>query len=470
MKARQMAQRALDSLAVTDGSFAYIQDAHSFYHSAKPLLTYEQKSFGRFMLSDSGRGLLVADTVPGKSKSYPSYDFLSYNSISGWAFLEMGSSDSVVGNSTIEAENSCLYGSAIFTPCLILEDFLTLPDSNFMWLGIGAVDTITYAAAGNRIVQIILNPSGRVTSIGLFYPDDMKGDSFKRVDYLSYDAIGDYHYPSHVQEHQLGILMNDLAIHHEATQGDRLFLLSKIPPTYALPVPATKIPEKLTSTKYNKNIYFFELEQAESRVMLVNFKDFLLIAEAPLTTENGELIINKAHELFPKKPIKYFVFGHHHPWYLGGVRAFVHAGATILVQPMDSAYVKFIATNAHALRPDILETEPRVPMFEYFDSTKTISDGDIEMQILSLGAMSKHTDDYLIYYFPKYKLLFEDDLSGNVVGKPLHAADEREKGLYDGIKKYNLNVETIAQSWPDTPKYETIFPYAKLEEKVKMMK
>ena len=79
LQARRLVERALATLGITGGSFAYTQDAHSFYHSSRPLQTYEQRSFGRFMLSDSGRGLLVADTIDAKTKIYPSYVFLSYS-------------------------------------------------------------------------------------------------------------------------------------------------------------------------------------------------------------------------------------------------------------------------------------------------------------------------------------------------------------------------------------------------------
>ena len=164
------------------------------------------------------------------------------------------------------------------------------------------------------------------------------------------------------------------------------------------------------------------------------------------------------------------MFGHHHPWYLGGLRAMVHAGATVLSMPIDTSYLSQLVSFKHEIHPDSLEMEPRPLKLQTLDSINTFSDGNFSMQVYHIGEPSKHTDDYLIYYFPKEKLLFEDDLSGLDTSKPLRAANEREKGLYDGIKKYQLSPTTIAQSWPVKKPGDVIFPYSLLEASVKLMK
>jgi hypothetical protein len=59
----------------------------------------------------------------------------------------------------------------------------------------------------------------------------------------------------------------------------------------------TEIIPETRLEKYTDNIYFFELNHTDDRVMIVEFNDFLLVAEAPLNSENGELIISKAKEI-----------------------------------------------------------------------------------------------------------------------------------------------------------------------------
>jgi glyoxylase-like metal-dependent hydrolase (beta-lactamase superfamily II) len=198
---------------------------------------------------------------------------------------------------------------------------------------------------------------------------------------------------------------------------------------------------------------------------------FLVVAEAPLESKNGELIIKEAKKIAPHKPIKYFVFGHHHPQYLGGVRPFINNGTTILTHSSNTDYLKQVATFKHTIQPDALQMSNKPLLFEVVDEKRIIKDSNFEMQIIHIGWMSKHTDDYLVYYFPKYKLLFEDDLVWIKKEGGAKPAGERQKGLYDAIKKYGLDVETIIQSWPiNYMEVKTEISFKELEESVQLIK
>ena len=106
---------------------------------------------------------------------------------------------------------------------------------------------------------------------------------------------------------------------------------------------------------------------------MVEFSNFLLVAEAPLSSENGELVIREAQKIAPGKRLEYFVAGHFHPDYTGGMRPFVHIGARVLCTPQDVPYFTSLAEAPHTLKPDSLELEPRPLKTEVFDSVKTTS-------------------------------------------------------------------------------------------------
>jgi hypothetical protein len=114
----------------------------------------------------------------------------------------------------------------------------------------------------------------------------------------------------------------------EFTYND-IKLLEK-PVDYQLAEPKEESQPEIKITQYNDYIHLIDLIHTDDKVMIVELDDYLFIAEAPLNAKNGELIISEAKKIAPLKPIKYFAFGHHHPHYLGGVRAFVHKEATIL--------------------------------------------------------------------------------------------------------------------------------------------
>ncbi len=139
----------------------------------------------------------------------------------------------------------------------------------------------------------------------------------------------------------------------------------------------------------------------------MEFKNFITVAEAPLNSRNGDLIIETIKEKFPNKPIKFFAFGHHHPHSLGGVRSFIHKGSTILSPIGDFDYLSFIARNPHTIKPDSLQLDKKTLHVNILGDIKTITDDNYSMQIINIGEYSHHTKDYLIFYFPEEKLIFE---------------------------------------------------------------
>ena len=79
---------------------------------------------------------------------------------------------------------------------------------------------------------------------------------------------------------------------------------------------------------------------------------------------------------------------------------------------------------------------------------KAITDGHHTMDICFIGSKSEHTKDYLLYYFPSAKMLFEGDLVYISEKGPAKKAGKRQAGLYNAIKDMKLDVTTIEQSWP----------------------
>jgi len=115
-----------------------------------------------------------------------------------------------------------------------------------------------------------------------------------------------------------------------------------------------------------------------------------------------------------------------------------------------------------------LQRHPRPVQVEEVAQARTIADAHFTMQIFCIGAQSAHTDDYLLYYFPSEKLLFEDDLAGIPQQGPIRKASARQAGLYHAIQALHLDVTTVVQSWPVAQSgLKTVIPFAELEQSVK---
>jgi glyoxylase-like metal-dependent hydrolase (beta-lactamase superfamily II) len=301
------------------------------------------------------------------------------------------------------------------------------------------------------VVQLFIRrQDALVDHVTLLGPDELLGDVTTTFRYLDYAHLGQLAYATRVQVDKTnGKVTDEVQLRPATVQATAPTLLTA-PTDYHLLASAEIEPEVRVET-YRPHVHFVELKHTNDRALVVEFDQFLLVAEAPLSSQNGELLIEAAQQLAPGKPIRYFVAGHHHPHYLSGVRPFVQRGA-------------------HTLRPDSLQRHPQPVQVEEIPlhGRKTIADGRFELQIHCIGAQSAHTNDYLLYYFPSEKLLFEDDLASIPQQGPIRKASARQAGLYQAIQDLHLDVERVVQSWPvSTAGIKTVFPFSELAQSVK---
>ncbi|MDR3680719.1 MAG: hypothetical protein P4L41_12200 [Flavipsychrobacter sp.] len=294
--------------------------------------------------------------------------------------------------------------------------------------------------------------------------DELRGDVLSTFIYMGYTNMGGLYYPKTIQIEKVNSkVIDEVAITSANKVKHAPFLLEK-PAGYTIKEDIE--PQKqIKVEKYNDHIYFMDVMPAGAKIMLVEFSDFLLVAEAPRNSQNGELIIKEANNIAPGKPIKYFAFGHHHPDYLGGMRAFIHKGATVLSVKDDKDYVTYLASAPHTLKPDSLYIQPMPLKMEEVKDSTTITDGTYKMKMYVIGKQSGHTKDYLIYYFPQEKLVFEDDLVWIQKTGPAKKAGETQAGLYKAMSDLNLDVQTIIQSWGISyDNYKTVIPITDMIE------
>ena len=203
--------------------------------------------------------------------------------------------------------------------------------------------------------------------------------------------------------------------------------------------------------------------------MVVEFKDFLLISESPLSSDIGEIILAEIRKNISKKPIRFFAFSHHHPDYVGGMRPFIHQGATVLCVPEDEEYINYLYKVPHSLKPDSLQLTSKPLDIKVIADSMSITDGSYMLDVHHIGMQSGHTKDYCIFHFPKEKLLIEGDLVWIAKDEDLKKASAYQSGLYHAIKDRGLNVETVIQTWgASSGKYKMIIPFTDLEKSALM--
>jgi glyoxylase-like metal-dependent hydrolase (beta-lactamase superfamily II) len=184
-----------------------------------------------------------------------------------------------------------------------------------------------------------------------------------------------------------------------------------------LPVPdavqsATVPPVQVASTKLADGVW--HVAGGSHHSVVVEFADYIAVAEAPLSDERSVAVIAEAKKLVPNKPLKYVLTTHHHFDHTGGLRTYVAEGATIVTHQSNVAY------------------------FEKVLAAPTI-------EVYATGG-DTHTKEYTLIYLPKAKILVEGDAysPGPPDAPPPATPPPNAVALHDEIQKLKLNVATLA--------------------------
>ena len=194
-------------------------------------------------------------------------------------------------------------------------------------------------------------------------------------------------------------------------------------------------------------VWAMEMEDIDSRSMIVEFADHLALIEFAVGSANGERLVDAARRRWPRKPIRYALFSHHHPHYLGGIRALIAEGATVVTTPGNEAYVREISTYLFDSEPDRLARKPRPVKIRTFADRIELADSTNRLVAINYGERSQHTDEFVVFWFPRAKLLFEAELGWVRVDGKLRAS-RRAAALLTWLKEQKLDVDRLVQSWP----------------------
>jgi len=280
-------------------------------------------------------------------------------------------------------------------------------------------------------------------------PDPVLGDKMVEYRWSDYrDAGGGVKYASHLHQH-----MGD----HPLTGGHNAldlritdYKVNVADAAQAVPDAVRNAPlptqTRVVSTQLAPGVYL--VGGGSHNSMAVEFKDYVTVIEGPLSNQRTNAVVAEVHKLFPNKPIKYLVNTHNHFDHLGGVRGFVAEGATVIT---DARNVNFynrvvLAPQARSLQPDRLSTRPFAPtgpgqlMVQGFTDQYTISDGNETIELYHVDGLN-HSDNMLVAYLPKEKIVVNADLYGPPpAGGNIQNVSPNAVALYRNIKRLKLDV------------------------------
>jgi glyoxylase-like metal-dependent hydrolase (beta-lactamase superfamily II) len=281
-------------------------------------------------------------------------------------------------------------------------------------------------------------------------PDPVLGDKMVEYRWSDYrDVGGGVKFPFHVHAH-----MGD----HPLIPGGHNYLDLRVS-DFKVNVPdaAQAVPDavrnaplptqtRVVSTQLAPGVYL--VGGGSHNSVAVEFKDYVTVIEGPLSNQRTNAVVAEVHKLFPNKPIKYLVNTHNHFDHLGGVRGFVAEGATVIT---DARNVNFynrvvLAPQPRSLQPDRLSTRPFAPTgpgelaVQGFTDQYTISDGNETIELYHVDGLN-HSDNMLVAYLPKEKILVNADLYGPPpAGGNLQNVNANAVALFRNIKRLKLDV------------------------------
>ena len=316
------------------------------------------------------------------------------------------------------------------------------------------VTVVSFTVLGKYRVNGTINDQNLIVRIQTWVPNPVVGDMYYETMYADYRDFAGVKFPTSFHQHQDH---DDNERKPNVSGGDHSFgfIVSNVQANVsgaALTVPATVReatvpPVRVESQKLADGVWY--LAGSSHNSVAVEFRDYSVVVEAPLNEERSLAVIEEVQKLIPNKPIRFVVNTHHHWDHLGGIRTYVHEGATIIMHEGNLAYYEEIVTERQwVLQPDRLSLYPPEEVaegytFETLREKYVLSDGVRTMDIYRMQGLN-HCAGMLIAYLPNEKIVVEADLySPRGVQAPA-TPNASNVTFYENIKRLKLDIATIA--------------------------
>ncbi len=331
--------------------------------------------------------------------------------------------------------------------------FLKAALENHATLKKGTTGSVISFNMGKFTVNGTIGPDDLVVRTETWIPNPVLGDMLVETSFTGYKDFGGVKYPASIVQKQGGFPVLELSISSV-----------KLNPGLALAVPdavknAAPPQVKIETQQLGEGIWF--IAGGSHNSVLVEFPTYLAMIEGPLGDARSLAVIAEAKRLVPGKPIKYLINSHHHFDHLGGVRAYVAEGATVITNEMNVSFYRKIFSEPHTLAPDALEKNPQQAKIIPVKEKYVLTEGDRSIEIYHVDG-DFHATDIMMMYLPKDKILVEaDDFTPDMPGTPAPSGPRpmiHGKILMKNLQRLKLDVVTIA------PLHSIVVPFSDFQK------
>jgi glyoxylase-like metal-dependent hydrolase (beta-lactamase superfamily II) len=305
----------------------------------------------------------------------------------------------------------------------------TFEQRTFNRLGEGVKTNVIGFTAGKYWITGEFDKDNLLERVVTRFPDPVLGDMAIEVRYTDWkDVGGGAKFPFHIHAHQ-----GD----HPLWPGGRNWFDVRVTDAKVnVPNAAQAVPDNV------RNAAATQLRVASQK--LADGVWFL----GGGSRKTHQPVIAETHRLIPNKPIRYLVNTHHHFDHLGGIRAFVAEGATVVADNADRNFYErvVLAPQPRTLGPDRLskfpfaKTGPGTLELQTFTDGYTIGDETRTIELYHVQGLN-HASDMLVAYLPQSQILVNADLySPPPQGGNLANVGENSVVLFHNDKRLKLDV------------------------------
>ena len=226
------------------------------------------------------------------------------------------------------------------------------------------------------------------------------------------------------------------------------YSLAPIPDTFA-PLPFTPAPQSPPAQpavkELAKDVYLIEgLAGGGYRVLFVNFREYIIIVEAPVGDDVTQAVLRLVRETVPNKPIRAVAITHHHDDHAGGIRGYLAEGIQLITTPRNQNFLHGVVRARFTIQPDAYaRSGRRGGSVDFIEGGKAVfTDGRLTLELRDIGP-GPHAQEMLVAWLPQEKILFQGDLLNRQGDGVLLPANDTTAHFAEWLKKAGLQVEKL---------------------------
>ena len=182
---------------------------------------------------------------------------------------------------------------------------------------------------------------------------------------------------------------------------------------------------------------------------MIEFDEFVAVFEAPGNEQRSLAVIEEIARLAPNKPIRWVITSHPHFDHIGGLRAYLHIGATIVTHISNLNFLNndVLSYEPRTVKPDIVSKWPPTELsegynYEAIQENYVIADSSRILRVYYVQPL-RHVTGMLMAYLPAEGIAFQADLF-DTHEAPRAAQLPAMTSLRNQVERMGMKVDTLA--------------------------